>query len=159
MKNLANQIAMIGRIHYSYAQEQLKDTGLNGVDHGIIRVLSRHPGIRQEELCAHFNKDKSTVAKAMARLEERDFIRRAVNEKNKREKLVFLTKKGEEQLDRIHNMEDGWQTLLLEGFSPEEAESFRQLCSRATENAVLYDRTIHPHRGAWQEKKQEDKGI
>ena len=71
---LARHINVIGRAGYFFAQHSLSDTGLNGVDHGVIEYVAHHPGVSQEGLRSHFNKDKSTVARAMVRLEEAGYV-------------------------------------------------------------------------------------
>jgi DNA-binding MarR family transcriptional regulator len=135
---LARHINVIGRAGYFFAQHSLSDTGLNGVDHGIIEHVALHPGISQEGLRAHFNKDKSTVAKAMVRLEEAGYVRREANPQNKRENRIYVTHKGRLLVERIQAMKSQWQAILLEGFTPEEREAFLALSARAAKNAGRY---------------------
>ncbi len=135
---LARHINVIGRAGYFFAQHSLSDTGLNGVDHGVIEYVAHHPGVSQEGLRSHFNKDKSTVARAMVRLEQAGYVRRETNPQNKRENRIYVTHKGQLLVDRIQAMKNQWRNILLEGFTPEEREAFLALSARAAENAGRY---------------------
>ena len=60
----------------------------------IIGLLWRRDGINQQEISDHLSKDKSSVTYLINSLVKRDLVKRVEHEKDRRHKLIFLTKKG-----------------------------------------------------------------
>ena len=58
--------------------------------------------ITQEELAAHFHIDKGTVARALRKLEDKNYLFRKVDSKNRRRYLIYLTEKGRNAVPNIN---------------------------------------------------------
>jgi DNA-binding MarR family transcriptional regulator len=71
----------------------------------FITVLSNEEGISQEELAAHFHIDKGTVARALRKLEDNEYLFRKVDSLNRRRYLIYLTEKGRKAVPTVINIE------------------------------------------------------
>jgi DNA-binding MarR family transcriptional regulator len=72
----------------------------------ILVVLWERDGQCQHELATFCGKDRPSVTRILDNMEKRDLVRRVSSEKDRRNKQVFLTKKGrdlQDQLMRIVN--------------------------------------------------------
>lgn len=93
----------------------------------------------QEELVEYFNLDKGRMARGLASLEERNLIQRGVNERDRRKKLVTLTREGEELVQKLEEIFEQWDKICYQGFSEEEKRMHQEFVKRMTEN-VVHDR-------------------
>ena len=135
---LTKNLSVISRYCHWYMRKMLGESQLSGIDPVILSFLRGKEGTCQDCLCTFLLLDKATMAKAAARLEEKGYITRAVNDKNKREKLLRLTESGQELLQKIEVAKEKWEGIYLRGFSEEERETFLRLSARAAQNAVEY---------------------
>ena len=88
----------------------------------ILADLWKQDGLNQQELAIAAIKDKATIARALNLMEQHNVIVRRIDEKDKRNKKIFLTYKGIELQQRI------WLTSIeiskeaTQGISKEEVE-------------------------------------
>jgi len=61
---------------------------------GILEELWNQDGIIQQDLAISIIKDKATIARALELMEKKNIIVRIKDEKDKRNKKIFLTYKG-----------------------------------------------------------------
>lgn len=136
---LARHINVIGRAGYFFAQHSLSDTGLNGVDHGVIEYVAHHPGASARKGCGPIStRIRAPWLGLWCGWRRPGYVRRETNPQNKRENRIYVTHKGQLLVDRIQAMKNQWRNILLEGFTPEEREAFLALSARAAENAGRY---------------------
>jgi DNA-binding MarR family transcriptional regulator len=91
------------------------------VEHWLLLVnLWLADGQKQQELANNCSKDKGTVARALDTLEEEQWIIRQVDEKDKRQKKVFLTEKGKALRNQLIPIFDKAAFAALNGVSPED---------------------------------------
>jgi DNA-binding MarR family transcriptional regulator len=119
-----------------YRAEKLKDTGLGGGHLSYILTLCRHPGMSQEQIARHIYINKSNVTRHLAQLEQRGFVERRQNEKDRREQLVYPTKKAYDVLPEVTAVIRSWNEYLTEGFSDEEMEQFNAMLDRIARRAI-----------------------
>jgi len=60
----------------------------------VLTYLWNQDGISQQQLADVFSKDKTSMTRLLNNMEKSDFIRRMQNEKDKRNKNIFLTDKS-----------------------------------------------------------------
>lgn len=63
---------------------------------GILADLFLEDGVRQQDLAVSSIKDKATIARALERMEQKGFLERIPDPKDKRSKRILLTEKGKE---------------------------------------------------------------
>jgi DNA-binding MarR family transcriptional regulator len=76
---------------------------------GILADLWRKDGIRQQDLVVSLIKDKATIARAIASMEQANVVVRIQDERDKRYKRIYLTHKGkslkEELIPQMESLE------------------------------------------------------
>jgi len=116
-------MSMIHRTHMMYLNDKMKDMDITAGQFPFIVVLSHEEGITQEELVAHFHIDKGTVARAIRKLEDKEYLFRKVDSLNRRRYLIYLTEKGRRAVPQIINIDNEWENSMCSKFSNEEYQN------------------------------------
>ena len=82
-------------------------------------ILSSEEGVNQDEIAAHFHLDKGTVARALKKLEDKNYLFREVDTQNRRKHLIYLTEKGKSIIPKIVDVDNEWENSLCSQFSNE----------------------------------------
>ena len=99
-------------------------------------------GFAESEMGAHFDLDKGRIARSLSELEEKGLVRRLINEKNKRQKFVSLTVRGNQVLEEIHRISGRWDEICFAGFTEEERGQQQDYLRRIAENAIEYKHRV-----------------
>ena len=121
-----------------YRNEALSKIGLEGSDQPFVLHLCHSPGISQEQLAREIYIDKSGVARKLASLEKRGYIRRESDPQDKRVLKVYPTEMLLDILPAIRNSNTEWNSRILEGFTEAEKEQLESLLTRAMNNAMRW---------------------
>ena len=65
----------------------------------------------------YFHIDKGTVARALRKLEDNEYLFRKVDKENRRRYLIYLTDKGRKSIPKIVDIEKEWEDKLCSKFS------------------------------------------
>ena len=103
-----------------FLNDKMGDMDITAGQFPFITVLSNEEGISQEELAAHFHIDKGTVARALRKLEDNEYLFRKVDSLNRRRYLIYLTEKGRKAVPTVINIEKEWENSMCSKFSEEE---------------------------------------
>lgn len=125
------------RCELLYIRCQLECYGLQPLEGKALFFLRRNC-CTQEEIGRHFDMDKGRITRALSELEERGLVSRTVNERNKRQKLVTLTAKGEQMVFEIEGVFQKWDDICYEGFTEEERRLHHDFVKRIAQNAMEY---------------------
>ena len=134
MKSMNN----VSRAQATYRQIMSKGTPceeLQPCQHTFVLAICRAPGRSQEEIAADLCLNKSTVARAVASLEGRGYVRREENPTDKRESLIYPTDKMLTTLPAVRTVAREWNKLISDGVSDEELEVFESVLHRMEKNA------------------------
>ena len=102
-------VSMIHRTRMMFLNDKMGDMDITAGQFPFITVLSKEEGISQEELAAHFHIDKGTVARALRKLEDNEYLFRKVDSLNRRRYLIYLTEKGRKAVHTVINIEKEWE--------------------------------------------------
>lgn len=127
------------RCELYYIREELEKYGLQSLE-GRLLPLMKDKCMSQEELGYMMNLDKGRIARAVSLMEEKGLVRRHVNEKNRRQKLVSLSEAGEDMLRSIETIYQKWDKICYTGFTEEEKALYLDFIKRMAENAAEYRR-------------------
>ena len=129
MPTIMRQISVISRCANLYRAE---NTSLNipGGYHSYITAISRYPGSSQEFLAKYLCKNKSSVTRHLAFLENEGFIERKVSAEDKREMLVYPTQKMKDILPETYENARNWNSLLTADIDEEELEIFKKVLDK-----------------------------
>lgn len=111
------------RMAFRRAMQRTLKRNNAGITFEMLQVLSslwHEQGITQQVLAERTAKDKACLTNLMNNLEKKGYVRREEDPTDRRSKLVFLTKEGEEFRNQIHPILDqvyvnAEQTIGLEG--------------------------------------------
>ena len=87
--------------------------------------------LTQEELALKLNYNQSSVTKALRRLENKGIVLREKNPENQRQKIVNLTRTGENTYEHIQDMKI--DEVLLRNYSPNEKTVLEESLKRLFE--------------------------
>ena len=125
------------RCELLYIRGELERYGLQPLEGKMLSFLKDNC-CTQEDVCAHFDMDKGRIARSLSEMEERGLVRRYINEKNKRQKLVSLTDEGGQVLEGIYEVFRHWDDICYAGFSQEERELHQEFQRRIAGNVTEY---------------------
>ena len=101
-----------------------------------IIYLDKHPALRMP--ANHYVLDKCTVARSAKRLETLGYIRREVNEADRRQYDLYLTDKGRQLLSYIRQCQNDWSARFTGVLTEQEQDTliglFERLVEHVTEN-------------------------
>jgi DNA-binding MarR family transcriptional regulator len=115
-------VSMIHRTRMMYLNDKMSDLDISAGQFPFILILSEEEGITQEEMAAHFHIDKGTVARALKKLEDNEYLFRKIDSENRRRYLIYLTEKGRKSVPQIINIDNEWEDNLCSKFSEFEYE-------------------------------------
>jgi DNA-binding MarR family transcriptional regulator len=118
---------MIRRLHQIYIAiyaKQCAEFGTTPVQSSIMQVLLRWPGIDQIALAGEIGVDRTTVSSVLARLEERELVRRVIDPDNRRTKRTYLTEQGRSMLLAMQASLDAAHDQLIAPLSQSERKRF-----------------------------------
>ena len=113
-------VSMIHRTRMMFLNDKIGNMDITAGQFPFITVLSNEEGISQEELAAHFHIDKGTVARALRKLEDNEYLFRKVDSLNRRRYLIYLTEKGRKAVPTVINIEKEWENSMCSRFSEED---------------------------------------
>lgn len=97
------------------------------IQYSVLRILQDHPNIDQVTLAKLCALDTSTAANLAARLDSRGLLKRMILVGNKRQRLLHLTREGQDLLDSLVPMVHRLRRELLKPLDKDEQETFLSL--------------------------------
>jgi DNA-binding MarR family transcriptional regulator len=107
-QSLGRLVAILHRRNIAYLNHVLKPYGITSAEVGIMRSLYRGEDRTQEELSLTLSIDKAAIARSVKSLEEKGYLRRISDERDKRCNRLFLTEKALALQDEIEPLIDAW---------------------------------------------------
>lgn len=96
----------------------------------ILLYLAHHPGSIQKEIADSFNLRKSSVTSIVKNLEKDGYIIRKTDPESARNKRVYLTSKGEKQIDKLYQIFALIDTNLGQALTEDELDDLDKLISK-----------------------------
>lgn len=124
MSGSVRDITKIGRTVRRYADQAISAHGVSFSEYECLHFIRHNPGANQERLCAWLNVDKAAVARMVASLEAKGYLRREAGVADKRAKRLFVTEKDKEIKQVTEAAEYRFYNWLIEGLDPDELETF-----------------------------------
>lgn len=115
-------ISMMARGHTIYVNRHLERFEINATQLHLLFEISHQNNINQEKIASRCNINKGAVARSIKKLEDKHLVKRQIDENNRRQNKVSLTKKGEEILSESIKILDRWEdeVILDEGYIEKE---------------------------------------
>lgn len=111
--------------------------------YACLTFLYQQEGVTQDTISKHVAIDKTTIARAIMKLESLGYIERHVDILDRRANQVYLTEKGRSFQPILESALTNWTTSLTRGFTPEEIEMTYILLEKMTQNALLIKENLN----------------
>lgn len=136
-------ISILYRYRRSFVNKKLDKYGIVGGVYLIILVLYKSNGSSQEQISDILKVDKTTVARAIKKLETEDYVKRETDTEDKRAYKVYLTPKALAVVPEIQNAINEWEKLIVADIPEESYHIMKQLLKQMAENACdIYSSNI-----------------
>lgn len=119
----------VGRLLAQTIGPKLKEQGYDMPTSciGLLADLWKKDGVTQKELGISLIKTKSSIAKMLSQLEEFELIVKKDDQSDKRNKLIFVTKKGKELQKVVFNRAEQLEADLLAEFSKQDITTAKKV--------------------------------
>jgi len=133
---LMSNLSIIVRGSHLYSSRRLADYDLNAAEQYILMYLMGQREANQESIAKFYMLDKSTVARSLAKLENKGYITRRVNDDNQREKMITLTDRARSLKEVLSGLLDEWRGTMYDGISDEEVRAFEKIVEKISDNVA-----------------------
>ncbi len=100
----------------------------------VLRFVRSHPGCTQIEIADSLGVSSASIAFSTKRLQKAGYLMKQVNHLNMRCNKLYVTREGEEVLDRFQEVYDEMYKTMFDGFTEEEIEILGSFVNRAASN-------------------------
>lgn len=138
IRSIGKWISIIDRYNQMYIEREYRSTNLGQGQIHILLTLFQKDNISQDSLSKELKLDKTTVTRAIKKLEESGYIIRVPSSQDRRVNLIYLTDKAKSIQKEISSTMLAWTEILSDGFTAEEKEQFLNMLRRTADNAVSY---------------------
>lgn len=132
---LMNNLSILVRQMRVFSERKLLKLNIGFPEQVILMVLSLNDNVNQEYLSNYFNIDKGTIAKTVAKLEEKSLITKLKNSGNKRENIISLSSNGQKIIEDMRNVLEEWNNKIYEDVNENEKILFEKVLKKMTENS------------------------
>ena len=134
MIDILREVGMIERALDSISNIEFKDINLSNLQFLYVVRIYEHPGIIAEQLANLIKLDRTTLARAVRRLEKQGYVYRESDPDNKKIKHLYVTEKGKQIYPFIIRENSHSNEVALQGFTPEEAQQVHDYLKRIRQN-------------------------
>nr|WP_280921242.1 MarR family transcriptional regulator [Methanolobus bombayensis] len=127
----------------------MKELGLSAGQFFVLMTLSIEQGITQDSLAGKLLIDKGSIARAINVLEEKGFVKRTIDENNRRAVRLYFTETGEELIPDVLQIDREWEKAAFLGFTEEEKIQAKTLLRKIAKNS--YENAYEKGDRKWKE--------
>lgn len=97
---------------------------------GVLTILWHKDGISQQDLVNMVHKAKSSITRLLDNMENRNLVVRIPDENDKRNRLVYLTRKGRSLREALEEILQDTLHRATEGITPAEIATARKVMTQ-----------------------------
>lgn len=127
---ISKDLAAIGRYMRRQRNGYMAPFGLKGIHARLLLHILRTPGISQDGLAQRAGFDKSNIARQVALLEEKGYLRRSPDPQDKRVMQLFPTPQTQALEAELLEAMERWEQQLLKNLSQQERQTFGDLLKK-----------------------------
>lgn len=135
-EHLGKHISLLYRYSQIYFNTELKKYRLGSGQYIFLLSLLENEGINQEQLANLVKIDKTTTARAVAKLMREGYVRREISPEDHRAYVLHSTDKARDVAENIRLLMDDWNDTMLKGFSAADKQKMQTLLKRAIKNVL-----------------------
>lgn len=129
-------LSIVSRNHLVFINREAKALNIKGKQIPCLMVISKHPGITQDDIVRLFQIDKGFIARIMRELEDDKLLYRTIDPENRRKYNIFLTKKGENLIPKIKDIEEEWKKIVCDGLNNDENLKLMKFMGLLAQNSI-----------------------
>lgn len=129
-KSFSFKMAKINKIFTILLNKNLEEYDLTRSEIPYLITLYDNENVSQEFLSKTYSLNEATVARALNRLEKKEFIKRIPNPDDKRKKMVSLTEKGKKIANMIVKHKESYKEKIFADFTKEEYDELIRLLNK-----------------------------
>ncbi|MDD7796168.1 MarR family winged helix-turn-helix transcriptional regulator [Clostridium sp. 'White wine YQ'] len=137
-ESLGKWISILNRYNQNYISKNLKEYNIGSGQYIFILNLYCNDGISQDKLSDLLAIDKGTTAKAIKKLEEAGYVRREVDETDRRAYKLYVTQKALDIKPIITRVLNESSSFLSFDFTEGEKLLALKLLKKMSDNAIRY---------------------
>lgn len=118
------------RVSQSIARAYADRFAIGITEWRVLAVLGRHPGLSANGVAERTAMDKVAVSRALARLLERDLIRREIDGEDRRRSVLQLSEAGYAIYDEVVPVARACERTLMTHLDAQEAEQLDRLLAK-----------------------------
>ncbi|MDX1616796.1 MAG: MarR family transcriptional regulator [Candidatus Promineifilaceae bacterium] len=134
--SLGSQLISLCRAHRKILESELNEIGLYAGQEILLLRLLDLDGQSQSELALSLNVEAPTMTRVITRLERVGLVQRRADREDKRVSRVFLTERGRQLEDDIHQIWDRIEAQLSSGLSEAEVLLLQRLLTTMRANLL-----------------------
>lgn len=127
MDNLIRDITKIAREVSKFTVRTMKAEGIGTAEFDFLHVVRKNPGITQAGIREILTLDKGACARRAASLENKGYLVRKPNPKDRRSACLYATPKAEQLKMSKAAIETRYYEWLFSGLTKEERQTFLSL--------------------------------
>ena len=114
----------------------MQDSGydITPVQYAALLAIKLMPNSDQVQIANYISYDKVTIGGVIERLQRKGLISRAVNERDKRARILNITNEGIYMISQVDAVIEQIQQDILKMLDEEEQQTFMQLLRKATQS-------------------------
>ena len=131
-------IALIQHISKNKLKYSLKNPNrIDMVHEGqYLMEIYKRKNLSQDDLATIFGQSKGTIAKALRKLEDHEYVERVIDENNRRKYILNITEKGEELAILLENDLKKWEEQVGIDKLDDDAQDQLRKIARKTEEIL-----------------------
>ena len=134
-EDILRQIGTIARALDSIANIEFKEMQLNRGQYLYLARIKENPGIISDHLAGMLNVDRTTAARSIKKLEQKQLIRKKNDQQNKKIKHLFVTELGDKLAARIEKENAYSNEIVLTGLDQKQRTELAALLQIVEKNA------------------------
>ncbi|NLY67915.1 MAG: MarR family transcriptional regulator [Tissierellia bacterium] len=127
---ISRWFSVFHRLYLSFVYEGLEEYNIGSGQIMFLLELYYCDGISQEELSSYLSIDGANTTRAINKLEKEGYVVRKQDEKDRRVKRIYLTKKAMDIKPKVLGLINQWENLLLENLTKVEKQVLSELLKK-----------------------------
>ena len=129
-RSIGKSISYISRSLGRYIDSEAKHLNLGHFTLPFLTYLYEHNGVHQDLLAKDLQYDKSSAARAVASLEKNGYIRKTIDQNNRRRNTIEITDKAMDIREELYQILMLTNQKLFTGFSESQIEVYFEYTER-----------------------------
>lgn len=136
LQSVGRLISIINRNSEMYINRNLQQFGIGASQMHFLMLLYQRDGVTQYDLAKKLHVNKATATRAIQKLEQLGYITRHSSKTDRRENLVYITKKAQDIREQIIDILGNWTDILTEDMSASEKTTLLSLLNQSVHRAI-----------------------